>query len=1590
MNPSVSMSSQGPASLEHGSSIWQQLIQGKVGFLDALFPLFYHLFQNNTIPVLLYYLCATLWGLQTLFLGLWPFTKFWESNMTETETKIFKWLKAVCLFINHPYDTQQACIKEAVFFLLNVLSVICIIFNIHYYKTHRSFKKFLLLPLHPYLLIAFIGILPAGYNLGETYKKLIRNEVDAYLIVTIILGVFNVIYQLGFHYVSMNMYGKSVFITNMPFMAFDPLMNYIAAMVDTVIYLSTFILSYFADWACLIAIIANICFLCYLIPHLMNLLYVVHLSNMIIFAIFCSIICSNFMMFVAYFFPTMKHSICFIFLLAAYLFFSGISPIVLHFYRKYYIKKLSVTDESIISDRKEYFDSLKIKNSDKKALMLLTLGFKFACPLFTDFSLIEYLFDENTSTYLLSHLTQIVNFFPGETTMLNRMTGLLMSRRDLSIGARFLIYQIYKIKTIRQYSASSAESNSKLNELRNTSLQVEYITRSALESHDLKPGYYEELAKRSNRTNAIWQEALNEYPNNAKFYDEYSRYLVEAESNYPDAIYARHKSNMIEMGKNYSVDYCLRSMIRCFPVYIKNQIIDAKGNLLGKKFKKSKSETNFTSHSDGSDKEKTDELDDDVMESVGRSTISQYKTRIALHNALKNKLPKSITSLIPITIIVLLLICLMAIFIVIFSRSKIKKQTMSMELLDGISKTRFYIALNDMEILMRYSVDKGSYEKYETLMRQLAANCSSKDYLINAFKDFLYQSFFNLQSAISEYDGMMNDLADFANAGYDVYNISKNLIQTKHQLYTCYGGYPIYIVNDTVSTMITILLAHQSYIVTRVNDNISDMFTLHQFCELIVNLRLFYMTVPQIFTDFCDFQIREGENLQKKFKFILYTLPVIVTLLAFIPILIIHYLINRSLREITQIIESFDTKTKTEAKELISVNTKNDENVTLSEMSVTSNESGVLIAIICIVGLMFVAIIVAMTMLSFNSNKDIVNLNKWDQYATLRLSLTAEVMNTLTFGVAQFDNPNSTRVSTPAAAQQMVDELLEELMSVNHDLIQGTQDSPACNGFDSILDNENFVDNVINDTSNLDIHSIYENSSINSQLKVFYDYVSTTSREFTTSTAISKVPYAHSVHLLSYHLSPKMLKVTTRLKELADVTYNKLVLTNALLIIPLFVLVIVFAILVSVYYNLRRDTYNTSLYILKRINPVSLVNNKLFSNRFLKHANESTSDNKTVSGNIIYNSQDAIFFTNSHGIVEIVNPAATTLLGYTPEQTLGQSVSVFFVQDDENKVHTQMEMILKGQASPFFEDDVTAVTDSCQYMPCKMTIIGVKSPNSSEIKSFVLLLRDQTVLIEQQKQAELAKANSEKLLYQILPRDIVLQINRGEKDISFTVPSASIVFIDVVKFSDYSSSLIPQEIMSNLSFYFNTLDTIMTKFELLTKIKLIGDIYMAAGGLFNPELSPQKHAEQIVLFSTEVIGELEEINLKLNSSLSVRVGVNTGGPIIAGVLGKDKPVFDIIGDPINIASRLQSTDIANHVQISQSTFELISSLNLNIKPRGEVFLKGKGKQMTYLVVPNSIQDSVDLEIPMQLSGTNLEILKPLSSSLARFQVASLK
>ena len=212
------------------------------------------------------------------------------------------------------------------------------------------------------------------------------------------------------------------------------------------------------------------------------------------------------------------------------------------------------------------------------------------------------------------------------------------------------------------------------------------------------------------------------------------------------------------------------------------------------------------------------------------------------------------------------------------------------------------------------------------------------------------------------------------------------------------------------------------------------------------------------------------------------------------------------------------------------------------------------------------------------------------------------------------------------------------------------------------------------------------------------------------------------------------------------------------------------------------------------------------------------------------------------------------------------------------------------------------------------------------------------------------RKKSDAMLSSILPPNLVPRVQAGEKNISFAVQSVSVLFLDIVSFTPWCGSHDAQYVMKTLNFMFKELDSAVNSHKTLQKVKCIGDCYMAAGGIFDEVNQPAVHAKEMVEFGCEAIHIIERLDEANNEQIRIRVGINTGGPIVAGVLGTEKPTFEILGPTINIAQQMEHHGVPMLVHISRPVYEYIYGGTFSIKERGEVEVKN-GNMFTYLVTP---------------------------------------
>lgn len=194
----------------------------------------------------------------------------------------------------------------------------------------------------------------------------------------------------------------------------------------------------------------------------------------------------------------------------------------------------------------------------------------------------------------------------------------------------------------------------------------------------------------------------------------------------------------------------------------------------------------------------------------------------------------------------------------------------------------------------------------------------------------------------------------------------------------------------------------------------------------------------------------------------------------------------------------------------------------------------------------------------------------------------------------------------------------------------------------------------------------------------------------------------------------------------------------------------------------------------------------------------------------------------------------------------------------------------------------------------------------------------QTKGLFDQLQAEREK--SEQLLLNVLPRAIAQRMRAGETTIADHHPEVTVLLADLVGFTALAAHIEPAQIVSFLNEIFSGFDCLVDQ-QRLEKIKTIGDAYMVVGGLPRPRAD---HAEAAARLALEMRKALAEFNQQYGTAIQLRIGINTG-PVVAGVIGRKRFAYDIWGDTVNVACRLETLAQPGAIQVSQSTFERLKA-----------------------------------------------------------------
>ncbi|MEB3828147.1 adenylate/guanylate cyclase domain-containing protein [Phormidium sp. CCY1219] len=361
-----------------------------------------------------------------------------------------------------------------------------------------------------------------------------------------------------------------------------------------------------------------------------------------------------------------------------------------------------------------------------------------------------------------------------------------------------------------------------------------------------------------------------------------------------------------------------------------------------------------------------------------------------------------------------------------------------------------------------------------------------------------------------------------------------------------------------------------------------------------------------------------------------------------------------------------------------------------------------------------------------------------------------------------------------------------------------------------------------------------------------------------------------------------------------------------------------------------------------------------------KQAEAALQESEERYRDLFENASDLIQSVAADGRFIYVNRAWRETLGYTQKEVFRLKLVDIIHPDCKNECLKLFRRIMSG------EDIEQLTTQFITKEGEKIWVEGSIHCKIVEDKPIATraILRDITERIQAEATLRQQQARTESLLLNILPETIAERLKKTPGSIAENFPDVSVLFADIVGFTQIASYLSPIELVDLLNQIFSAFDRLTEQHE-LEKIKTIGDAYMVVSGL--PKRRPD-HADAIAEMALEMQTALAQFNAANHKNFSIRIGIHSGS-VVAGVIGIKKFIYDLWGDTVNVASRMESHGIAGQIQVSDATYQLLKD-RYKFEKRGSILIKGKGQMNTYFLVGRTEETKIQ-----QLSSPDKEAMK---------------
>ena len=1209
------------------------------------------------------------------------------------------------------------------------------------------------------------------------------------------------------------------------------------------------------------------------------------------------------------------------------------------------------------AEKAEYFDAMVFSSSDE-VIMYLRVGLVNHCDFIVDFSFQRYLIANYAEIDIIYMIAKIAALFPSELQFFTYCLGILGKiNSKKSIIEEFDEYQMNRVHVTRQ-DATSKEVVSSLSHLKRVADKSIGTVR-----HFWKEIYQQkgvatitsliDLYHVVEEAEAAFIDATERFPNNKDVAGQYAKFLTEAKGNYEESIRWMRRSIAINEGRRQPMDYAFKSLVNAFPSYLYDGILDVCGCVCTQQAELGSTSQSMSSScsSLSSSSEQLDELDFKNEELISKN-ISDGKNRFFVQNLFSNMKIKGISSayVFLIASFIVSVIALIVEYVVVPTIAAegvadADQMYAAGYVLQNVKSCGLLAAYKSAEIL---SLSAGNSYIDSTLNSHITESFLAT-YTVKNFEKMNQFSIYSFQqlpvflkclvqqgslidSQTQEIHTFMTNFTTIDTAGAKQNKVIPFRAALIEYFDICRSIYAFHETQNPETTELPSLLQTIAYNSLIMQENINHIL------EVESNI---------------------GETISSHMKMLSNVLSIILTIVVGLVNLIAGvyslYEFYQDSKRMSEAIASIPEDVIDESIKPIWKETK-DSFATGSMM--TSIRKSIVTSLRYLITILVIVVPTVFVFLAgYQDTKieEIKNVQKWITQFVARQNYYIQPLTAFISGIEG--------VITKEEAQDYINEAITQLNDLHSKIIIGIT------GYDDSIDNFQLSDQCESD-STLGIENFLRCSSINKQIIQIQLQSNDMLKQYDAAKAVPTIdiePVAKSLYVLDSGLHERNFVAGLTIRNAYKASCNKIesdcqfyFLIGLCCSLVLYVLLYIFA-------SLPRKAFEMAKILLSLLPPHAVLGNKTVLT-FVKGGHSDENNDKTLVESIVECSSTAVIITNSSGIIQSINPSVTKMTGYQMDSLLGRPIGwLTSQQDDESTTGTStmsttsmsqdFKKVILSKAFTLLRQNPDEVkvegtleinTNKEEFVVAHVTIVPVR--RQREVESYIIIINDLTNEINQKKEMQVSKARVNKILASLIPPE-AMPFVRKQENAFFETELATVIEIEMDGINDLVSVMPPSQLMNALDTIYEKFDDIIRLYPAVKRMKTNDNLFVACCGLFDFKDDYEAQAEQAVKCSYEILKSVPSINEALSTSLSLRIGVNMGGPLVGVIINPQTPCFDLFGAPIGMAVKMVNEGQPMKLQVSEVMLRYLDPTKFKTEP-GAVLIGyySKARHQVYNVV----------------------------------------